>query len=89
MIGEFKRFGLTDAQRKLTGVLQISGAAGLLAGFIFPTIGLLATAGFTIMMFAAFIVRIKIKDSVAQSVPSIIFMLINAWLAIMFYNLLF
>jgi hypothetical protein len=39
-------------------------------------------------MFMAFIVRIKIKDSVAQSVPSLLFMLMNAWLALMFYNLL-
>ena len=87
MIEEFKRFGLTDSQRKLTGVLQIAGSTGLLAGFIYPTIGLLAAAGFTAMMLVAFIVRIKIKDSVVQSLPSIIFMLINVWLTIAFYNL--
>jgi len=87
MIEEFKRFGLTDSQRKLTGILQILGAGGLLAGFIYPTIGLLAAAGLTLMMFVAFIVRIIIKDSFAQSIPSIIFMLINAWLTIALYNL--
>ncbi len=75
MIEEFKRFGMTDSQRRLTGVLQISGSAGLLAGF-------------TVMMLVAFIVRIKIKDSFIPSSPSLFFMLVNAWLTIVFYNLL-
>jgi hypothetical protein len=87
MIDEFKRFGMTDSQRKLTGILQILGSSGLLAGLLFPVIGLLAAAGFTAMMLVAFIIRIKIKDSIAQSVPSLIFMLMNAWLTITFYNL--
>lgn len=80
MIEEFKRFGLTDSQRKLTGILQISGACGLLAGFLFPVVGLLAAAGFTAMMLVAFIVRIKIKDSAVQSFPSLLFLILNAWL---------
>ncbi|MCC5905684.1 MAG: DoxX family protein [Balneolaceae bacterium] len=88
MKDEFMRFGLTDSQRKLTGNLQIAGSAGLLAGLIFPVVGLLAAVGFTAMMLVAFIVRLKIKDSVVQSLPSVIFMLINAWLSIAFYNLL-
>jgi len=88
MTEEFRRFGLTDLQRKLTGVLQLFGAAGMLTGLISPIVGFLSACGFTAMMFMAFIVRIKIKDSVAQSVPSLLFMLMNAWLALMFYNLL-
>lgn len=88
MIAEFKRYGLTDSQRRLTAVLQIIGSAGLLTGFIFPSIGLLAAAGFSIMMLVAFIVRIKIKDSFAQSLPSLLFMLVNIWLTIAFYNYL-
>jgi hypothetical protein len=88
MIEEFKRFGLTDSQRKITGNLQIAGSAGLLTGLIFPAIGLLAAAGFTAMMLVALFVRIKIKDSIVQSLPSVIFMMLNAWLSIAFYNLL-
>lgn len=86
MIDEFKRFGMSDPQRKVTGVLQILGSAGLIAGFLFPAIGLLSATGFTVMMLVAFIVRIKIKDSILQSLPSIIFMLINGWLTVEFYN---
>lgn len=87
MIDEFKRFGMTDSQRKFTGILQIAGSAGLIAGLIMPGVGLLAAAGFTAMMLVAFIVRIKIKDSILQSLPSIIFLLINGWLAVEFYKL--
>lgn len=87
MIEEFKRFGLTDSQRTQTGILQITGSIGLLAGFIYPLIGLLSAAGFTTMMLVAFVIRIKIKDSVTQALPSILFMLINAWLTFEFYSL--
>lgn len=87
MIEEFKRFGLSGSQRKLTGILQIAGSAGMLAGFIYPAIGLLSAAGFTAMMLVAFVVRIKIKDSVAQALPSVVFMLINGWLTLAFYHL--
>lgn len=88
MVEEFKRFGLNDKKRKLTGCLQILGAAGLFTGFIFSVIGLFAAAGLTSMMFVAFIVRIKIKDSIVQSLPSLFFMLVNAWLMFDFYCLL-
>lgn len=88
MIGEFKRFGLTDSQRKLTGGIQMVGAAGLFTGLILPAVGVLSAAGFTAMMIVAFIVRIKIKDSISQSLPSLFFMLVNAWLAVRFYNFL-
>lgn len=88
MLEEFKRFGLTDNQRKLTGTLQMLGGVGLLVSFLYPFIGLLAAAGFTVMMFVAFMVRLKIKDSIANSLPSLFFMLINAWLTFAFYNIL-
>jgi len=86
MMEEFKRFGMNDLQRKLTAVLQILGSIGLLGGLLFPYIGLLAAAGFTAMMLVAFIVRLKIKDNVAQSIPSLFFMIINGWLMIGFFN---
>lgn len=88
LIEEFKRFGMTDKMRQLTGILQIIGSAGLLAGLYYTVIGLLAAGGLTAMMFIAFIVRLKIKDSLAQLLPSFIFMLVNAWLTIAFYNFL-
>lgn len=88
MVAEFKRFGLTDVQRKATAILQIMGSIGLFAGLFFPYAGLLSAVGFSVMMFVAFMVRIKIKDSVAQTAPSFIFLIINAWLVFAYYRLL-
>lgn len=86
MIEEFKRFGMTKSQRKLTGILQILGSFGLLTGLLFPVIGLLSSAGLTAMMLVAFFVRLKIKDSISESVPSFVFFAINAWLTYTFYS---
>lgn len=87
MIEEFKRFGMTNSQRKITGILQMFGSCGLLTGIVLPVIGLLASAGLTAMMLVAFFVRIKIKDSFFQSAPSFVFFLINGWLTYSFYSI--
>jgi hypothetical protein len=88
MAAEFLRFGMNDAQRKLTAWLQIAGALGLFAGTQFPIIGILSSTGLSVMMLVAFFVRLKIKDGIIQSSPSLIFMIINAWLSICFISFL-
>lgn len=84
---EFRRFGLTTTQRKLTGVLQILGASGLLLGLFYPKIGFAASLGLSILMLLGFIVRLRIKDSFLESAPSFIFMLLNAYLAYRFWEI--
>jgi hypothetical protein len=88
MVLEFNRFGMSNPQRVLTGSLQISGAAGLLAGFMFPLLGLLASGGLAVMMLVAFIVRIKIKDGFLESAPSLIFLALNGWIFSTFWSIL-
>ena len=85
---EFVRFGLPDSQRILTGVLQLLGSAGLMVGFLLPVIGLLASGGLAIMMFVAFLVRMKIRDGFIESAPSLLFLLLNGWVSWSFYTLL-
>ena len=88
MFEEFKRFGLSKLQRKLTGFFQVVGALGLVAGFYFePTLGFFAAIGLSIMMSLGFGVRIKIKDNFILSFPSLFFALLNFFVAIRFYNL--
>lgn len=86
MVDEFRRFGMPDSQRILTGVLQLLGAAGLFAGLIYPALGLLSSAGLSLMMLIAFGVRIRIKDGLVQSAPSLAFMFINGYLALGFVS---
>jgi uncharacterized membrane protein YphA (DoxX/SURF4 family) len=87
MILEFQRFGLPDSQRVLTGVLQLLGSIGLVVGLFFPMIGSFASGGLALMMLVAFFVRLKVGDGVLESAPSLIFLVINAWLSFSFYIL--
>ena len=88
MIAEFKRYGLSNFQRKLTGYFQILGAIGLLLSFISLLLGLIAAIGLSVLMLFGFLVRLKIKDSFLQSAPSFAFMLLNGYLALRFSGLL-
>jgi len=88
MIAEFKRYGLSNFQRKLTGYFQILGAIGLLLSFISLLLGLIAAIGLSVLMLFGFLVRLKIKDSFLQSAPSFVFMLLNGYLALRFSGLL-
>ena len=84
---EFKRFNL-ERLGLLTIILEISGATGLIIGLIFTPILLISSLGLALLMFFAFIVRIKLKDSVRASLPSFFYMCLNAyifWIALEAY----
>jgi len=82
MRNEFIRYGLSK-HLKLVGILQILGALGLGLGYLFlPYLSVVAAVGLSILMLFGFGVRLKIKDSVIQSSPSIIYAIINAYIAI-------
>ncbi|MFT6181824.1 MAG: putative membrane protein YphA (DoxX/SURF4 family) [Paracoccaceae bacterium] len=85
MVREFERFGLPN-YRKLTGILQLLGAVGLLIGFRFPIIGALAAGGLALQMLIGFGVRLKIRDHFLQSLPAFAYLLINAWLCVQFFG---
>ena len=76
---EFKRYGL-EKFGPLTAVLEILGAVGLLVGLIVPFILSLAAGGLALLMLLGFGVRIKIKDGFWLSLPSLSFMLLNAYI---------
>ena len=86
MKDEFIRFGL-DKLRLLTGYLQLIGASGLLFGYFFLSdLVFIASAGLSLLMLSGFVVRIKIKDSLLESLPSLIFALINLYICIGYYD---
>ncbi len=88
MKDEFVRFDL-DKQRILTGYLQLIGAIGLAVGYFFSTLlTFIASVGLTMLMFTGFAVRVKIKDSILMSIPSLTFALINLFISIKYYYLL-
>lgn len=85
MKSEFKRYGL-NKQRTIVGLLQLTGAAGLLLGYYYNSIlEIMSALGLCILMVLGFGVRLKIKDSFLQSSPSLIYAVINGYI---FYTLL-
>ena len=86
MVVEFERYRLARF-RKITGYLQILGAVGLLIGFLgTPIVGLLASLGLSTQMLLGFGVRLLIRDSFLQCLPSLSFMMINVGLVFSFVN---
>ncbi len=81
---EFIRYHLAD-RRRLTGFLQILGGIGMLVGWLFaPVLAFVACLGLTLLMLLGFGVRMKIKDTWLQSLPSLCYALLNAFLAIQY-----
>ena len=76
---EFKRYGLAKFG-PLTAVLEILGALGLLVGLQVPLILSVASGGLAVLMLLGFGVRMKIKDGFWLSLPSFLFMLLNAYI---------
>ena len=81
MRGEFERYHLAG-QRKLIGSLQLLAVLGLLAGFYEPLLGRSAAIGLALMMSVAVGVRIKIKDSLLQTIPALIYLALNIYLSL-------
>ncbi|MFP5082061.1 DoxX family protein [Pedobacter sp. JCM 36344] len=76
---EFERYGL-DKFRGLVGVLQLLGGLGLLLGLVWNPILVIASGGLALLMLIGFVIRVKMKDSFLQSMPSFIFMLVNGYI---------
>jgi hypothetical protein len=76
LVPEFERYGLSH-MRVLTGSLEILGALGVLSGIRYPVIGILASLGLALMMLCAIYVRIKIRDSLLETLPAIILFFVN------------
>jgi len=77
---DFERFGLSHL-RVLTGMLEVLGALGLMVGFWWPPLVIPSAGGLSLMMLLGVATRIGVLDSLAQTLPALVLMLLNAWLA--------
>jgi uncharacterized membrane protein YkgB len=78
---EFERYGLARF-RNIVGVTQVFGGIGLLVGLHSPAIGLVASGGLAFQMLLGVGVRIAIRDSLFQTLPAFLFLVLNGWLFI-------
>lgn len=82
---EFKRYGLSRF-RMLTGILELLGGLGLLLGQYSPLLLLVSSSGLSLLMFLGLIVRIKTKDSLIQTLPALILMIINLKIVVNWFD---
>jgi hypothetical protein len=81
MVEDFQRFGL-ERLRMLTGLLEVLGGSGLLVGLKWPPALSISSAGLSLLMLIGFGVRVKMRDSIVQSLPSLALMLVNAYILV-------
>lgn len=79
MADEFERFGLAR-MRRLTGALEVLGALGLGAGYVLPVIGVAAAAGLALLMLLGVATRVRVGDSLADSLPALVLFALNGML---------
>ena len=78
MDAEFERYGLARF-RRLIGALECLGALGLLVGHFNRPVLVLAAAGLTLTMVMAIATRIRIGDSLVQTLPAIVLLALNTF----------
>jgi hypothetical protein len=79
MVEEFERFGISRF-RKLTGVLEILGAAGLAVGYAVPSLVVPAAGGLAILMVLGIGVRVRARDSIPAMLPAACLLAVNAFI---------
>ncbi|MDG1718786.1 MAG: DoxX family protein [Flavobacteriales bacterium] len=82
MILEYNRWGYKKF-RKIISLLQFLGGFGLLFGLYFPLLLIIVSALLTLMMIIAIYVRIRIKDNIINTLPAILYTILNF---IIFYD---
>jgi hypothetical protein len=79
MVTEFKRYGLARF-RVLTGVLQVLGSLGIVAGHLYHPVLLVAAAGLTVLMTLGVITRLRIRDPLIAALPAFSLGVLNAYI---------
>lgn len=85
MISEYLRWGCQN-YRALIASLQLLAGVGLLIGIVYPLMLILVSSLLTLMMLVAIFVRIRINDTLVNTLPAVFYAVLNF---IIFYNSLF
>ena len=78
---EFERYRLPHL-RRLTGILEIAGALGLLVGLWFDPLRILAAASLAMLMVFAILARFRIRDSLVAMSPALFLLALNVFISV-------
>jgi hypothetical protein len=79
MVNEFERYGMARF-RKLTGVLEVAGALGLLAGYFVPGLTIAAAGGLSLLMALGVGIRFRSGDSAVDALQAFGMLLVNLFI---------
>jgi len=82
IIKEFKEFGLSDLIRNFVGASKISLATLLIMGIWYPPLILIPSILMGLFMLAAQYFHLKIKSPFNKHLPSLIFLILCAFIAL-------
>jgi hypothetical protein len=77
---DFDRFGLSRF-RIMTGLLEVLGALGLVAGQFVPALAVLSGSGLALLMVLGLLTRLRQRDSLQQMLPAAVLIVLNVYIA--------
>jgi len=81
MVKEFDRYGMARF-RRLTGVLEVAGSLGLIAGYFVPGLTIAASGGLTLLMVLGVITRFRSGDSAVEALQATGMLLVNLFILV-------
>ena len=81
MVAEFDQFGLPNL-RKVTGILELLGAIGILVGYLIPSLVIVASGGLALLMALGLAVRYRSRSSMQDSLAALAMLLINLYICL-------
>ncbi len=79
MAAEFERYHLAP-YRTFTGVLEMAAGAGLLAGLRYRPLLLVSAGGLAVLMLAALVVRLRVRDPLVSTLPAVLLLVLNVFI---------
>jgi hypothetical protein len=84
---DFRRFGYSDSFRLFTGVVEVSAAGLLAAGFVWTGVAGLGAALIAAVMGGAVATHWHVGDALAKMLPALVLGALAAWLAITYLGM--
>ncbi len=88
IVQEFKQYGLPDWLRDLVGILKMTFSLMLLIGIERGAFAVAGGIGIALLMSAAFVTHLRVKNPVFKMLPSLTLLIFSAVIAWINYRLL-
>ena len=75
-MNEFDRYGLSKFLN-IVGFFQLLGGMGCIIGIFYRKLLIISSLGLSVMMLLGVGVRVKINDTLIQTLPALIYLIIN------------